>query len=495
MRRVSRRALLGAVGAVGAVGAAGALAACAPSAQQPAPGPTSPGSTLTPGATVTPTPRIPAADDQPWRPQFHYSPASGNLADPNGLVHRDGVWHLFHQSDGRWAHATSPDLVRWTRLPIALEHDDLGQALTGSAVVDGDELAALYTNTTGGEAQSLATSRDGITWARHAGNPVLPNDGRRDFRDPQVRWHEGSGRWVMAVSLGSEIGFYGSSDLVTWDELSRFSGALRPAVWECPNLVELPRIGGGSAWVLVISVGDSDEYGGSFVQYVVGDFDGRTFSPSQEAREVDAGRDFYAPQVWTGTGDRVVWIGWMGNWRYPYQLPTAPWHGVMSVPRDLALAADGTLVQSPVPELDTLAGTPVSLAPGQSLEQRSFTFSWDVTAPASLRVLSGPGGWVEIGVDGDGLYVDRRHEAVRTITDRDGRPYAFGQRRSARLAGTGPVTLRGLVDRSTIEVFAGGRCVSMVALPGDQDVQVTGVTAPEGANPLVIAPMDSIWAR
>ncbi len=95
-----------------------------------------------------------------YRPQFHFSTKSGRLADPNGLVYFEGEYHLFHQKMGTWAHAVSLDLVHWEHLPIALEHDELGQALSGSAVVDQDDstgffdggsgLVAIYTNTEGG---------------------------------------------------------------------------------------------------------------------------------------------------------------------------------------------------------------------------------------------------------------------------------------------------------------------------------------------------------
>lgn len=100
-----------------------------------------------------------------YRPQFHFSTPVGNLADPNGLVYYEGEYHLFHQKNGTWAHAVSPDLLHWEHLPIALEHDELGQALSGSVVVDEDDtsglfdgeagLVAIYTNTEGGEASQL----------------------------------------------------------------------------------------------------------------------------------------------------------------------------------------------------------------------------------------------------------------------------------------------------------------------------------------------------
>ena len=52
----------------------------------------------TTGRRSSPTP---TATDSPasaaYRPAYHYSPATGNLADPNGLVLYEGEYHLFHQ--------------------------------------------------------------------------------------------------------------------------------------------------------------------------------------------------------------------------------------------------------------------------------------------------------------------------------------------------------------------------------------------------------------
>lgn len=38
-----------------------------------------------------------AAYDEMYRPQLHYSPPKGMLNDPNGLVYKDGIFHLFYQ--------------------------------------------------------------------------------------------------------------------------------------------------------------------------------------------------------------------------------------------------------------------------------------------------------------------------------------------------------------------------------------------------------------
>ena len=53
--------------------------------------------------------------DCPERPQFHYSPNTGWLNDPNGLYYYEGLWHMYHQynplsnqwENMHWYHAVS----------------------------------------------------------------------------------------------------------------------------------------------------------------------------------------------------------------------------------------------------------------------------------------------------------------------------------------------------------------------------------------------------
>lgn len=467
-----------------------------------APAPTGDAATRQDAAAHRPV--APARADERHRPRFHFTPVRGNLADPNGLVWLDGEYHLFHQQDGRWAHAVSRDLLHWQRLPIALEHDRLGQALSGSAVVDRDDssgffdggsgLVAIYTSTRGGEQQSLAYSRDnGRHWTRYPGNPVIENEGRRDFRDPKVFWHEGTKRWIMAVSTDQSVTFYGSTNLRQWQWLSRFGDGqgLHAAVWECPDLFPLPVDGDPdrTRWVLHVSVGDNRETNGSTAQYFIGDFDGTRFvndNPPETVLVTDYGRDFYAAQSYAGIPDadgRRIWMAWMSNWRYPYQTPTGSWHGMMSLPRQLSLkTVDGAirLLQQPADEVRTLREERVEVPPF-TLEGNRRVSRFRGTAYEFELVMSWEAGVRELGIRVRGsesmarqtvigvdvpfrkVFLDRTHAGLGELRDRNGESFAFGARHEADYpVERRRVKLHGFVDTSSVEVFVndGGQVFS-----------------------------------
>ncbi|HET7293876.1 MAG TPA: glycoside hydrolase family 32 protein [Vicinamibacteria bacterium] len=444
---------------------------------------------------------LPAAAplDHPHRPRFHFTPERNFMNDPNGLVYFEGEYHLFYQHNPfgdtwghmSWGHAVSTDLVRWTHLPVALREEDGIMVFSGSAVVDRRNtsglcgapgracLVAIYTgHREGRQTQNLAASLDrGRTWTKYAGNPVL-DIGSKDFRDPRVFWHEPARRWIMAVSLAEErkIRFYASDDLKRWTHLSDFGPeGYTKGQWECPDLFELPVEGDPSRtrWVLDVDVNPGAPLGGSADQYFVGTFDGTTFrndNPKDLVLWADHGKDFYATLSWSdlpASDPRRIWIGWMSNWQYANQDPTSPWRGMLTVPRALRLRSlpEGLrLVQEPVEELRSLrrgsysvpavriAGlVPLELA-GDALEIRA-EFAPAAATAFGLTVRKGRDEGTRIGYDvrAGEVFVDRgRSGNVAFHPD-------FSGRHAAPLAlEGGRVRLHVLVDRSSVEVFAGG---------------------------------------
>lgn len=77
---------------------------------------------------------------------------------------------------------------------------------------------------------------------------------------------------------------------------------------------------------------------------------------------IDYGKDFYALQSFSDMPDgRRIWLAWMNNWTYCSKVPTTPWRGIMSLPREVQLKNEyGSfrLVQKPISELSDFQ-TPV----------------------------------------------------------------------------------------------------------------------------------------
>ncbi|HLI76244.1 MAG TPA: glycoside hydrolase family 32 protein, partial [Acidobacteriaceae bacterium] len=109
----------------------------------------------------------------PRRPQFHLLPKRNWMNDPNAPVYWKGRYHMFFQynpdgaiwGDMHWGHAVSPDMVHWKHLPVALAPTpggpDAEGCFSGTAVIDGDEVAVLYTGVVNAP-ESEATLRDGV---------------------------------------------------------------------------------------------------------------------------------------------------------------------------------------------------------------------------------------------------------------------------------------------------------------------------------------------
>jgi fructan beta-fructosidase len=455
--------------------------------------------------------------DDRYRPRFHFTPPAGWMNDPNGLVYFQGEYHLFYQhlSPLHWGHAVSVDLVHWTHLPIALYPDDLGDIWSGSVVVDAADssgffggqpgLVAIFTHhnaqsaPAGPQMQSIAYSHDrGRTWTKYVHNPVIPNPGVADFRDPKVFWHGPSGRWVMVVTFnGDRVRFYTSPDLKGWTLASEYGvgqGA-HDGVWECPDLFELPVEGeeGRTRWVLHVSLlrrGRGGATPRSEMQYFVGDFDGTTFineNPAGEALWSDYGRDNYAAVTWSDVpradGRRLA-IGWMNNWTYARRVPTNPWQGAMTIPRRLHLRQrpEGPrLAQTPIVELQCLRGQALhhvnrQIAPddplrvagiGDAVEVRA-TFELETATECGLRIRTDPAQFTAVAYDAGNalLLVDRTYSGQTAFSP------AFSGRQRAPLAPVqGRVALHIFADRSSIEVFG-----------NDGEVVVTSLIFPDSAG-------------
>jgi fructan beta-fructosidase len=262
-----------------------------------------------------------------------------------------------------WGHATSTDMIHWEHKPIALLPDIPGDIFSGSAVVDhkntsglgklkNPALVAIFTyhlmegekaGRTDYQTQGIAYSLDnGDSWIVYEGNPVIGNQGMRDFRDPKVFWNEQTKAWTMLLVAGDHLQIWASDNLKDWQQQSKFGKeqVAHGGVWECPHLFPLSFAGADvQKWVLFININPG-------TQYFIGYFDGKNFTSDQtEALWVDGGTDNHAGVTYNDTTDNSrLFIGWMSNWNYAQQTPIQAWSSAMTLPRTLHLESVGDSV-------------------------------------------------------------------------------------------------------------------------------------------------------
>lgn len=428
------------------------------------------------------------------RPRYHVLPPSEWLNDPNGPIWWGGKHHLFYQygpdpSDWgpkHWAHVMSDDLVQWETLPIALSPTpggpDKDGVWSGCAVDDDGVLTLIYTGVFP-EVQCVATSRDGVTFEKDPGNPVIaaPPAGMdvTGFRDPCV-WREADG-WYMIIGSGvKDVGgatlLYRSPDLRTWEYLHPLCAGNKAEsgeMWECPDFFPL-----GDRHALFFS-----PYGRPL--YYTGAYADHRFAPVTEGI-LDYGWHFYAPKSYLdGAGRRILW-GWCWEGRGDAAQYAAGWSGIMSLPRILTLAEDGTLRQAPAPEVETLRGAHVRLeaqpidgimplnVSGRHLELH-VTLDPGKAQTCGLVILRSPDGeegtrLVYTRATGM-LGIDRAHASLdlaQNLGYHDGPlPLAPGE----------PLELRIFLDGSLIEIFSADGRLSMTSRVYPTRANSTGVAA------------------
>ena len=336
-----------------------------------------------------------------YRPQFHFTPETNWMNDPNGLVYFMGEYHLFYQHNPfgnkwghmSWGHAVSEDLVHWQHLPVALSEENDEMIFSGCAVVDWKNtsgfgrqqqppIVAIYTgrrNNDDRQYQCIAYSNDrGRTFTKYEHNPVIDIESD-NFRDPKVFWYEPGKNWIMMVALAVEnkICFYKSENLKEWSKSGEFNideiEIKSKIKWECPDLFPLaidenPK---NTKWVMIISTIPEPDVINSGTKYLLGEFNGSEFIIDNDTsaglnktnlNNIDYGRDFYAASSWSDIPEsdgRRIWIGWMNNWEYADKLPTNTWKGSQTIPREVKLKIIDKsikLIQKPVDELKKLRG-------------------------------------------------------------------------------------------------------------------------------------------
>jgi levanbiose-producing levanase len=490
----SRRALLlGAAGSVAAGAASSALGTHSPDPTRPAGGPSP--------SVGRPDPRnirMPS-----YRPAYHLSVPDNWKNDPQRPVYLDGEYLYYYlynadYTDGgpgtAWRLTTTRDHVSFKDHGVAIPKfsNGNGDCWSGCVVVDHDgtagygrgALVALVTQAPEGrQAQYLWYSTDrGRTFQPGGTDPVLPNPGVHDFRDPKVIWDRARSRWLMANAEGRRIGFYASADLHHWTEVGQFRRE-DIGLLECPDIFTMQAGDGTTRWVLGVSGNGKHRGLPATYAYWTGAFDGAVFMPDQdEPQWLDHGFDFYGAVTYPhhrgdGTEDPTLRraIGWANFWDYPHNTPTMAtdgYNGDDMMVRDLRLERDGDgtyyLASQPTAALRdytrrTYALGDVRLEGTRDLDVRATAYEltcelvWDpADRPGNIgfELLRAPGGGRHVAVgaflDGGFAFLNRRPTFNPT----------GGESQTPVDPNGGRLRVRVLVDRTSVEYFVGdGRVV------------------------------------
>lgn len=413
------------------------------------------------------------------RPQMHFTAPKNWLNDPNGLIRWGDTYHLFYQHNPaapvhasiHWGHATSKDLITWKHLPPALAPDsewDIAGCFSGCCVDDDGVATIVYTGIAPNEdgliveRVLIATSTDNLmTWTKRPDPVIAEPPAEIDavgFRDPSV-WRQTDGTWHMMIgsgdrSRGGMLLGYTSTNLTDWEyrgvllEQGDLDGNPLTAgtVWECPTFVRH-----GDRDILVFS--PCDETGTLHVVSVSGAFEGDRFIPDGVAL-VDLGDSIYAPQVLNLVGERSVAFGWLRE----TNASSAPltWSGAMSIAREWSVAADGSLAQAVVPELEAyrrplpIDGLVRAIDGGASVELPERG-ALDVQLTLDIAA----GGSVELSLGND-QPASAPVVRIMIAVDAEGRAAFVRRSPSAPASETGTrarVELRLLIDESIVEGF------------------------------------------
>lgn len=449
-----------------------------------------------------------------FRPLIHFSSEKNWTGEPTGLLYDKDEYHLFYQYNPdqpvlgniSWGHAVSNDLLNWRSAPLAITPDSSGQIYPGSVITDPENTSGLgstanpawiafytYHNTDKAKPseQSIMlaySTNKGGSWEKRPTSIGGANSGIT-FRNPHVSWNDLCKQWLMTVSTGSTIQLFTSPDCLHWSYLSEFgNNVYSEGGWEGSDLFPLPITGSNSTkWVLLVSMNGGPAGGAPATRYFVGEFDGRTFKPTQmQELWIDYGKDNFASATYNDiTSNRRIMLGWMNSWDYANLTPTQTKRGSMTLPRELSLIPEGDyflLSSSPVRELSALYGktdsiTNIKLAGSQDIfsnrpfpalpfvMQLSFDNScrhaiW-TSHDYGIRFKTKSGRSLSIGYKADMNYFYTNRSGLMECPFSD----SFEQPTGAIYTSQNPVSYWYiLVDHGSVELFACGNRIAMTSL-------------------------------
>ncbi|MBL7189849.1 MAG: glycoside hydrolase family 32 protein [Phycisphaerae bacterium] len=444
----------------------------------------------------------------PHVPLYHFVSPENRLNDPNGLCFWQGLWHMFYQGyppeDPRqhWGHVVSKDLIHWRDLPYAIYPGPERACFSGSALVDGDRVIAMYHGTTVGSMVAVSSDPLLLNWEKVTGKAVIPHSKPGEPKlpynifDPCIWKKDGMYYALTAGTLPNGPGgmpvraefLHRSKDLAKWEYMHPFLENDRFGI-----------IGDDGACPYFWPIGDrhimlhySHTSGG---KYLLGDYD-----KSRDKFVVTYGSDFnfgpsgpggvHAPSACPDGKGGVIVIFNMNPAK-----PTEGWNQIMSLPRRLTLINKDELGIEPAGDIESLrkdhqhVGAMTLPANEEVVLEKVRGSAMELIAEiepkgasmVEINVLRSPGAeeltkirfLPERGYRPRGrnmpvpgvISLDNTRSSI--LTDVRSRAPETAE---VALAKGEPLKLRVFLDKTIVEVFANGKqCVALRVYPGRAD--------------------------
>ena len=322
-------------------------------------------------STETPDFNYPASryEGSLWRPQFHGMPSGSWSNETHGMTFADGRYHVFFQKNANgpymsrlhWGHISSENLYDWREELIAIapgESYDIKGCWSGCVFDNNGTPNILYTGVDNAKARIVQASPADQSLVKWNKQGVVidgtPAGGFQDFRDPY--YFEANGQKYIIVGTGKngvgcctlhkQNGTSWSNDGAIFFQGT--SAAQHGTFWEMPNVTPM---GDGRFLFTCTPLGTSQGVRTLCWVGTIGS-DGKFTADGNGIQYLEMGgisRDGYgllSPTIYQKDGKTLL-LGIV-----PDKLPTRDnyemgWAHNYSLPREISLAADGTLVQKP----------------------------------------------------------------------------------------------------------------------------------------------------
>src|SRR5210317_915133 len=324
--------------------------------------------------TVIETPAMPKNPPKTWLTYHLAHPGPEFALDPNPAFFWKGRYHLHYiyknQSGHVFAHVSSEDMVHWEWHPTVLGPTTTGHGMfsgTGFITKDGRAAMTYHGKGSGRNWISYALDDNLDKWSKPHEMTPRDKDGKlmtdMPYFDPDIWINNGIYYGVNGVSSKKPTVMMKSNNLKDWDYIGDFLhpdfdeeklGVGRDEDISCANMFRL-----GDKWVLLCI---SHKLG---CRYFLGDFKDEQFLPEKHGMMNWAAWDFMAPEsLLTPDGRRVMWawctprvatIQKFAREKNFYKLLKGKIQtGIQSLPRELSLSDEGTLLIKPLRELKKL---------------------------------------------------------------------------------------------------------------------------------------------